>query len=86
MLDRLLELRDQSMYSAIVCSVGTVLVFLFMLVDRFFNEYLGFALFNTALLAAGGALFVIAYKRKFIFDFSYWFLILGCMFLVVLIL
>ena len=86
MLDSLLELRDRATYSAIICLVGTVLTFFFMLISGFFGAHLGFALFNTALLIAGGFLFVMTYKKKLIFDFSYWFLVLGCMFLIVLIL
>lgn len=86
MLDSLLELRDKAMYSAMVCCAGTVITFLFMIVTGFFVRHLGFAIFNTALLIAGSILFVITYKRKLIFDFSYWFFILGCMFLIVLIL
>ena len=86
MLDSLLELRDKSMYSAIICLVGSALAFFFMLLSGFFGKHLGFALFNTALLVAGGSLFVMIYKKKLIFDFSYWFLVLGFMFLIVLIL
>lgn len=85
MLNSLLELRDKSMYSDGMCLVGSVFAFLFMLITGFFSEHLGFALFNTALLIAGGVLFVMAYKRKLIFDFRYWFLILGCMILIILI-
>ena len=87
MLDSLLELRDKAMYSAVVCLAGTAVIFLLMLAAGFFteSEYTGFAFLITALLVAGGALFGITYKRKLIFDFSYWFLILGCMFLIVLI-
>ena len=84
MLDGLLELRDKAMYSAVVCLVGAVFAFLFMLTTGFFVQHLGFALFNTALLVAGSYLFVITYKRKLIFDFSFWFLIVGCMFLIIM--
>ena len=86
MLYSLLELRDKAMYSAIICLVGSALTFFFMLLSGFFGKHLGFALFNTALLVAGGSLFVMTYKKKLIFDFSYWFLVLGFMFLIVLIL
>lgn len=86
MLDSLLELRDKTMYLDIVCLVGSVITFFFMFASGFFGEHLGFALFNTALLIVAGPLFFISYKRKLIFDFSYWFLILGFMFLIVLIL
>lgn len=86
LLERLLELRDKSMYSAIICLFGSVLALLFMLVSGFFSEHLVFSLFNTALLVVGGVLFVITYKKKLIFDFSYWFLILGCIILATLIL
>lgn len=86
MLDSLLELRDKAMYSAIICLVGSALTFFFMLLSGFFGKHLGFALFNTALLVAGGSLFVMTYKKKLIFDFSYWVLVLGFMFLIVLIL
>lgn len=86
MLDNLLELRDKSMYSATVCLIGSLLAFIFMIVTGFFAKHLVFALFNTALLVAGSVLFIMSYKRKLIFDFSYWLLILGCMFLIILIL
>ena len=86
MLNSLLELRDKAMYSAAVCLAGSVLALLFMLVTGFFSNHLVFALFNTALLAAGNLLFAMTYEKKLIFDFSYWFLILGCMILIVLIL
>ena len=85
MLDGLLELRDKSIYSAVICLAGSAIVFLFILVAGIFSKYTGFALFNTAILIAGGVLFGITYKRRLIFDFSYWFLVLGCMFLIVLI-
>lgn len=86
MLNSLLELRDKTMYSTVVCLAGSVIAFLFILFTGFFNKQTGFALFNTALLVAGDILFVMTYKRKLIFDFSCWFFILGCMFLIVLIL
>ena len=86
MLDNLLELRDKSMYCAAVCLVGSLLTFIFMIVTDFFVKHLVFALFNTVLLIAGSVLFIMSYKRKLIFDFSYWLLILGCMFLIILIL
>lgn len=86
MLDNLLELRDKSMYCAAVCLVGSLLTFIFMIVTGFFVKRLVFALFNTVLLIAGSVLFIMSYKRKLIFDFSYWLLILGCMFLIILML
>lgn len=86
MLNSLLELRDKAMYSSVICLIGSAIAFLFMLIAGFFSEHLSFALFNTALLFAGSALFVVTYKRKLIFDFSYWFLILGCMILIILLL
>ena len=86
MLYNLLELRDKSMYCAAVCLVGSLLALIFMIVTGFFVKHLVFALFNTVLLVAGSFLFIMSYKRKLIFDFSYWLLILGCMFLIILIL
>lgn len=86
MLYNLLELRDKSMYCAAVCLVGSLLELIFMIVTGFFVRHLVFALFNTMLLVAGSFLFIMSYKRKLIFDFSYWLLILGCMFLIILIL
>lgn len=86
MLYNLLELRDKSMYCAAVCLVGSLLALIFMIVTGFFVKHLVFALFNTVLLVAGSFLFIVSYKRKLIFDFSYWLLILGCMFLIILIL
>lgn len=86
MLYNLLELRDKSMYCAAVCLVGSLLELIFMIVTGFFVKHLVFALFNTVLLVAGSVLFIMSYKRKLIFDFSYWLLILGCMFLIILIL
>ena len=86
MLDNLLELRDKSMYCAAVCLVGSLLTFIFMIITGFFVKHLVFALFNTVLLVAGSVLFIMSYKRKLIFDFSYWLLILGCMCLIILIL
>lgn len=86
MLYNLLELRDKSMYCAAVCLVGSLLALIFMIVTDFFVKHLVFALFNTVLLVGGSFLFIMSYKRKLIFDFSYWLLILGCMFLIILIL
>lgn len=86
MLYNLLELRDKSMYCAAVCLVGSLLALIFMIVTGFFVKHLVFALFNTVLLVAGSFLFIMSYKRKLIFDFSYWLLILGSMFLIILIL
>lgn len=86
MLYNLLELRDKSMYCAAVCLVGSLLALIFMIVTGFFVKHLVFALFNTVLLIAGSVLFIMSYRRKLIFDFSYWLLILGCMFLIILIL
>lgn len=86
MLESLLELRDKVMYSLMVCWAGTAITFLFMIVTGFFDKHLGFAIFNTVLLIAGSILFVMTCKRKHIFDFGYWFLVLGCIFLSVLIL
>lgn len=86
MLDTLLDLRDKSKYSAILCMVGSLIVFLLMLLSGFYGRNLAFAIFNTVLLVAGDALFVMTCKKKLIFDFSYWFLILGCMLLIILIL
>lgn len=86
MLYNLLELRDKSMYCGAVCLVGSLLALIFMIVTGFFVKHLVFALFNTVLLIAGSVLFIMSYRRKLIFDFSYWLLILGCMFLIILIL
>ena len=86
MLSHLLILRDKATYSAVICLLESVILFLFMLITGFFSKHPFFTLFNMAVLLVGSILFVIAYKKKFIFDFSYWFLILGCMFLEVLIL
>ena len=86
MLDSLLEMRDKSMYLSVVALAGSVLAFLFMFVTGFWSKHIAFALFNTAVLVAGSILFVMSYRRKLIFDFSYWFLILGITSLIVLIL
>lgn len=86
MLDSLLEMRDKTMYSTVVCLIGSVITLLFMVSVGFFSRHIGFAFFNTVLLTLGCVMFMITYKKKFIFDFSYWFLILGCIFLSVLVL
>lgn len=85
-VEGLLRLRDKTMYTAIIGLIGSIALFLFMLFSGFFGRHMGFALFNTALLIAAGVLFMTSYKKKLIFDFSYYFLISGVMFLTVLVL
>lgn len=85
-LENLLELRDKSMYSAIICLAGSVVLFLFMFFTGFFRTHEYYAIFNTALLVTGCVQFVMTLFMKLIIDFSYWFLIIGLMFLFVAIL
>ena len=86
MLDGLLLLRDKTMYTAVIGLAEAFILFLFMSISGFFDRHTGFAFFNTALLIAGIVMFILTYKKKLIFDFSYYFLISGMMFLIVLIL
>ncbi len=86
MLEHLLELRDKTTYSALAGLAGSVLVLLFLAASDFFRQYPGFAAFFTVVLAVGSLFLLMMCKRKRIFDFSYWFLLLGCMFLTVLLL
>lgn len=86
MIEELLGLRDKTMYTAIIGLLGSVVLFLFMVTTSFFSRHIGFAIFNTALLVAISVLFISTYKKRLIFDFSYFFFILGVMLLIVLIL
>lgn len=85
-LEELLSMRDNTMYSSLFCIIGSVLVLLFMCVTKFFISHTALAIIGTLFLIAGSVVSGIIYKKKYIFDFSYYFFLLGCMFFGVLIL
>lgn len=85
-LESILEMRDKAGYSVMMCLAGSLIVFIFMLITNFFFRCTVLAIAEAGLLAAGCVIFIRAYRRRYIFDFSNWFLLLGCMFLSVLML
>lgn len=86
LLEKLLEMRDKTAYNILLCMSGIVLIFLVMIITKFFFLHTGLALISMFLLAAGGIALVFVYRKRYIFDFSWCFFLLGCMFLSILML
>ena len=86
LLEQLLKMRDQTLYSIIICLICSAVVFLFMVFSGFFTGHMVLALIYLFVLAAGSVLLLTMFKKKLIFDLSYWFLVLGGMFLSIIML
>lgn len=80
-MERLLEMRDKTANSVPLCLTGTLLVIFFMLISGFYVTHAVFATVNTVILITGGAILAAVYRRRYIFDFSWYFFVLGCMLL-----
>lgn len=86
LLEKLLEMRDKTGYSACLGIASAILLFFWMIVTGFFLKHTMLAVITTLFLTAVSAGFYLTYRKRYIFDFSYCFFVFGCMFLSILIL
>lgn len=85
-IHELMDLQYKSKINCIFCVVATFICMLFTLISGFVLTNPGVAAIYLLIMAAGCAIFGFTIYKKYIYDFSLWYLLVAVMFISMLIL
>lgn len=84
-LHELIDLKYKTKVNSYNCLIITLLVAAFIVLSGFINTNMTCTIIYLIIMSLGCVLFIFTYLKKYIFDFSLWYLIMGCMFLSMLV-
>ena len=80
-LEKLVDMKMKSQIGSVFVMAATLVCFLFLIMSGFMQTYTLVSVVYLLIMLLGAVASVFIYIKKYIYDLSLWYLVLGCMFL-----